>query len=115
MDSSCVLSRETLVTAVAAQTPRFEAHDRPPFLQTVGFGWQFSLIASATLLVTPVIVAEASDLGEGYVTWMVFASLIVVGISTLIQTRRIGSIGAGHHLADVHRRFRDPVLHQCGC
>ncbi len=44
---------------------------------------------------TPVIVAEASDLGEGYVIWMVFASLIVVGISTLIQTRRVGSVGAG--------------------
>ena len=27
--------------------------------------------------------------------WMVFASLVVVGISTIIQTRRIGPVGAG--------------------
>ncbi len=47
------------------------------------------------MLVTPVIVAEASDLGEGYVVWMVFASLIVVGLSTIIQTLRVGSIGSG--------------------
>ena len=56
---------------------------------------QFSLIASATLLVTPVIVASASDIGESYVTWMVFASLVVVGVSTLIQVRRLGPVGAG--------------------
>lgn len=53
------------------------------------------MIASATLLVTPVIVANASDRGESYVTWMVFASLVVVGLSTLVQVRRLGPVGAG--------------------
>ena len=56
---------------------------------------QFSLLASATLLVTPVIVAQASGLGDWYINWMVFASLVVVGISTLIQARRVGPIGGG--------------------
>ena len=64
-------------------------------LTSIGLGWQFSLIASATLLVTPVIVAQASGRGDGYINWMVFASLIVVGISTLIQVRRIGPVGGG--------------------
>ena len=41
------------------------------------------------------MVAQASNLGDGYVNWMVFASLVVVGISTIIQTRRIGPVGAG--------------------
>ena len=53
------------------------------------------MIASATLLVTPVIVADASGRGESYVTWMVFASLLVVGLSTLLQVRRLGPLGAG--------------------
>ena len=56
---------------------------------------QFALIASAALLVTPVIVAEQSGRGESYVTWMVFASLVVVGLSTLLQVRRLGPVGAG--------------------
>ncbi len=56
---------------------------------------QFSLIASATLLVTPVIVANASGRGESYLTWMVFASLVVVGLATLLQVRRLGPVGAG--------------------
>ncbi len=44
---------------------------------------------------TPVIVAKASGRGDSYLTWMVFASLIVVGISTLLQVRRLGPVGAG--------------------
>ena len=41
------------------------------------------------------IVAQASGRGDWYINWMVFASLVVVGISTLIQVRRIGPVGGG--------------------
>ena len=61
----------------------------------MGLGAQFSLIASATLLVTPVVVSEAAGMDDAYLTWMVFASLVVVGVSTLIQVRRIGPVGGG--------------------
>ena len=56
---------------------------------------QFSMIASATLLVTPVVVAKESGGDESYLIWMVFASLLVVGVSTLLQVRRLGPVGAG--------------------
>ena len=78
-----------------SQNPRYEAHENPPLLATLGYGFQFSLIASATLLVTPVVVAKASGRDDSYLVWMVFASLVVVGVSTLLQVRRIGPIGAG--------------------
>ena len=58
-------------------------------------GAQFALIASATLLVTPVIVARESGMDEPYLIWMVFASLLVVGVSTLLQVHRIGPLGGG--------------------
>ena len=64
-------------------------------MASLGYGLQFSLIASATLMVTPVIVAEASGLGESYLVWMVFASLLVCGSATLLQVRRLGPVGAG--------------------
>ena len=83
------------MAATASQNSRYETHENPPFLVTLGFGLQFSLIASATLLVTPVIVAQASGRGESYLVWMVFASLVVVGVSTLLQVRRLGTVGAG--------------------
>ncbi len=83
------------MTTPAVGNPRYEAHESPPFLASLGFGLQFSLIASATLLVTPVIVASESGRGESYVVWMVFASLVVVGLSTMLQVRRLGPAGAG--------------------
>ncbi len=83
------------MTTEALKSPRYEAHETAPLLASIGYGLQFSFIASATLLVTPVIVAQQSGLGESFVVWMVFASLLVVGVSTLIQVRRIGPIGAG--------------------
>ena len=41
------------------------------------------------------MVAKASGRDDSYLGWMVFASLLVVGVSTLLQVRRIGPIGAG--------------------
>ena len=54
---------------------------------------------------TPVIVAKESGMDESYLIWMVFASLIVVGISTLLQVHRIGPVGGGAVPAHVHRRL----------
>lgn len=41
------------------------------------------------------MVAKASGRGDAYLVWMVFASLLVVGVATLIQVRRLGPVGAG--------------------
>ena len=54
------------LTAPASQSPRYEVHESPPFLAALGHGLQFSLIASATLLVTPVVVAKASGRDDAY-------------------------------------------------
>ena len=89
------LRREAILATAPLQNPRYEAHENPPLLASLGYGLQFSLIASATLLVTPVIVANASGRDESYLIWMVFASLLVCGLSTILQVRRLGPAGAG--------------------
>ncbi len=81
------------MASASSQKPRYEAHEHPPALVSLGLGAQFSLIACPTLLVTPVVVAKASD--DSLLGWMVFASLLVCGLSTLIQVRRLGPVGAG--------------------
>ena len=85
---------ETVLSA-ASQNPRYEAHENPPLPASLGFAAQFSVIASVTLLVTPVVVAKASGRDDSYLVWMVFASLLVAGVSTLVQVRRVGPVGAG--------------------
>ena len=78
-----------------AQNPRYEVDEKPPLRTTLGYGFQFSMIASATLLITPVIVAQAAGGDDAYLKWMVFASLLVVGVSTLLQVRKLGPLGGG--------------------
>ena len=90
------------------QNLRYEAHESPPLLASLGFGAQFSLIASATLLITPVVVAKASGRDGEYLVWMVFASLIVAGLSTLLQVRRVGFAGAGSMLPMFTAAFSIP-------
>ena len=86
---------EAILAATSSRNPRYEAHENPSFLSSLGFASQFSVIASVTLLVTPVVVAKASGRDDSYLVWMVFASLLVAGVSTLLQVRRIGPVGAG--------------------
>ena len=96
------------IATQVSQHPRYEAHENPPLLPSLGYGFQFSLIAATTLLVTPVVVANASGEGESYLGWMVFASLVVCGLSTLIQVRRLGPIGAGAALPMFTAAFSIP-------
>ena len=97
-----------MASAPASQNPRYEAHERPPLRVTLGLGLQFSFIASVTLLITPVIVANASGEGDAYLVWMVFASLLVVGVATLVQVRRLGPVGAGSVLPMATAPFAIP-------
>ena len=39
--------------------------------------------------------AKASGRDDSYLVWMVFASLLVCGLSTILQVRRLGPVGAG--------------------
>ena len=73
----------------------------------MGFAAQFSVIASVTLLVTPVVVAKASGRDDSYLVWMVFASLLVAGVSTLVRVRRGGGRRPTPH---VHGGLLDSLL-----
>ena len=107
-DNAHPVGKANAIATQAAHSPRYEAHENPPPRTALGYGFQFSLLASASLLVTPVIVANESGRGEPYVVWMVFASLIVVGLSTLIQVRRLGPIGSGSVLPMFTAAFAIP-------
>ena len=82
------------MATAAPKNPRYEADENPRWWASLGYGAQFTLISSVTLLVTPIVVASASGRDSSYLIWMVFASLIVAGIATIIQVRKIGVVGA---------------------
>lgn len=65
---------------------------------SVLLGLQLVILVVAPITVTPLVVARTAGLGEDEISWIIFASLVASGISTFIQVRRFGKIGAGYVL-----------------
>ena len=77
---------------------RFEPDERPPLLLTAGLGLQYAMLAIAGIIITPTVMISTAGGSDTYLTWAVFAALLVSGIATMVQALRIGRIGAGYIL-----------------
>ena len=80
------------------QNVRYEPGESPPNPVTVGAGFQAAMLIVAPVVLTVVIVARIAEQPESYMTWGVFAALLVSGATTVLQAVRVGRIGAGHVL-----------------
>ncbi len=80
----------------SADAIRYETDDRcPPLIAfTVGFQGMAVTIASVVLYVTITVRVGGQD--EGYLSWAVFAALIIVGALTALQASKIPRFGSGH-------------------
>ncbi len=56
------------------------------------------MVLLAPVVLTVVIVARIAGQTEGYMSWAVFAALLVSGVTTILQAIRVGRIGAGYVL-----------------
>jgi NCS2 family nucleobase:cation symporter-2/xanthine permease XanP len=77
---------------------RYEPDESPPPLIALGAGLQAGALIVAPVVLTVVIVARIAKQPEGYISWAVFAALLISGITTVMQAVRVGRIGAGHVL-----------------
>lgn len=84
--------------APAGQHVRYEPDDRPPFPVTVGLGLQYALISVASVVLAPTIMIGIAGGSDAYLSWAVCSALLISGVTTAIQARRIGRIGAGYVL-----------------
>ena len=77
---------------------RYEPNERPPPLVTLGVALQgvVLVLANTVLMVTIVVGAAGED--DVYLTWAVFAALIIAGVTTALQAAHLGRFGAGHIL-----------------
>lgn len=76
----------------------YEPDERPPFALGVGLGFQYALLIAAGIVLTPAIMIRAAAGGEAYLSWAVFAALVICGLTTVVQATRIRRIGAGYIL-----------------
>ncbi|MCY4623140.1 MAG: hypothetical protein OXD34_15155 [bacterium] len=77
---------------------RYEPDENPPPIVTVGAGLQAATIIVAPIVLTVVIVARVAEQPESYISWAVFAALVVSGVTTVLQAVKVGRIGAGYVL-----------------
>ena len=78
---------------------RYQPDESPPAPLALGLGFQQAALCIAGIVLTPLIVIRAAGLAEdGYLVWAVFAALAISGLTTILQARRLGPVGAGYPL-----------------
>ncbi len=80
------------------QEVRYEPNERPPTALSIGLGLQYATLTVASIVLTPVILVGTVGGGEAYLSWVLFAALVVSGVTTVIQSIRIGRLGSGYLL-----------------
>lgn len=63
-----------------------------------GAGFQAAMIIVAPVVLTVVIVARIAEQPDSYLSWAVFAALLICGSTTILQAVRVGRVGSGHVL-----------------
>ncbi len=84
----------------------YEPEEPCPPLTAAITGFQLAIVVIALVVVPVVIIvrtAEQQAVGltwspESYLTWAVFASLLICGGATILQSFRLGRLGTGHTL-----------------
>jgi len=87
-----------MTAAGADEAIRYEPDDPCPPLVALGVGLQGVMLVLATIVLIVAITARAGDQDDAYITWAVFASLVIAGGLTALQAGRFWRLGAGHIL-----------------
>ena len=77
---------------------RYQPDETPPVPLAFGLGLQLVVLCVAGIVLTPAIVIRAAGGSEAFLSWAVFAAILVSGVTTLIQAIRFGRFGAGYVL-----------------
>ncbi len=85
-------------TTLGKDAIRYQPDENPPPLLSFGIGFQAAMLVIGGIVLTPAIVIRAADQSEVYLSWAIFAALIISGATTVLQAVRVGRFGAGHIL-----------------
>ena len=77
---------------------RYQPDEKPPAALAFGLGLQLAILCLAGIVLTPAIVIRAAGGSEAFLSWAVFAAVVVSGATTVLQAVRVGRIGSGYVL-----------------
>jgi len=78
---------------------RFEPGERPPLPVAAGLGLQIAVTPLFVAILVPTVAFRAAGADDGLLTWVVFVSVLVCGLTAALQAVRFGRFGAGFILA----------------
>ena len=77
---------------------RYEPEENPPPLVAIGSGVQAAILIVAPIVLTVVIVGRIAEQPDSYISWAIFAALLISGATTVLQAVRFGRLGSDHVL-----------------
>ena len=80
------------------QEVRYEPDDMLHPSLALGLAVQNATLTLAIMIVTVLIVVRSAGLEDSYLSWAVFAGMVVSGLTTMLQTTRRRRLGSGHLL-----------------
>lgn len=80
------------------QALRYAVDEAPPRLLAAGLGLQVVVLIVAGIVLTPTVVMRAAAQPAALTEWVIFAGLVVSGVTTMLQARPLGRFGAGYVL-----------------
>ena len=80
----------------STESIRYETDDRCPPLVALVAGFQGVAVTITSVVLIVAITVRAGGQDEGYLSWAVFAALLIVGVLTALQASKIQRFGSGH-------------------
>ena len=87
-----------MVVGTVNEHIRYEPEETPTLLVTIGAAFQAAVVIVAPVVLGVVIMVKIAGQADTYLSWAVFAALVVSGVTTVLQAARVGRVGAGHIL-----------------
>ena len=75
---------------------RYAANETPPRPVSLIVGLQVAVLVCIPVVIVTTILARVADQSDAYLSWAIFASMVIGGAVTVAQAKRIGGIGAGN-------------------
>ena len=74
---------------------RFAGDERPPAVVSLVIGLQTAVLVAVPVVVVSTIAARAANQSDAYLSWAIFAAMVIGGLTTILQAVRVGGVGAG--------------------
>ena len=87
-----------MVAVDGSDSVSYEPDDRCPHFVVLGVGLQGVVLILASIVLIVAVTARAGGQDDSYISWAVFAALVIAGALTALQATRVPRFGAGHIL-----------------